>query len=811
VNWILHDVRYALRRLRRQPGFVLLVVLELGLGVGAATTIFSVIDNILLNPFPYKDADRVVTISIHDLSNSRRGGRSYFPLEEFLEYQNQNHVFQEVIGTGGEDVLYFNGQGTEQFNGSFVTPNTFRFLGVPAQLGRFLEPDDAKPGAPPVFVMSYHLWATRFSRDASLLGQNFTLNGVRRTLVGVMPLRFTKQDGDVYYPASLDRADPDNAGRYFLVQGRLKPGVTFAQAQADITVVAQRLAAEYPKNYPKQFSVQIMGWVERIVGQFSKSLYTLAVAVGLLLLIACSNVSNMLLAQATAREKEMSVRAALGASRWRLVRQLLVESFVLALGGAAVGCLLAYGGIKALVAFIPQDSIPHEAVIALNVPVLLFSLALAVFTPLLFGLAPALHAVKRDVVEPLKGTGKGVGGGFRHAKLRNSMIVVEVVLSLVLLAGAGLLMRTFVSLQTVDLGFDPANVLFARFPFPHGQYTTAAAKQQFFRALLPRLTALPGVVAVTETTTLPPYGGLRSEIDVPGKTHYEKWTAIFQLVSEGYFPTLRIRLLRGRALSDVEVNDARKVAVVNQTLVRRFFGDQDPLGQHVKINFLQSFPPDSPMPDPTFEIVGVVADVKNQGVQDPPLPEIFIPYTLTGAFDRGVLVRTARDPLPLLDTVRRQIWAVDSNVATTDTDTLENYLKRFSYSEPCFSLILLGVFAGVGLILVSVGVYSVMAYTVSVQTHEIGIRMALGAGAAHVFRMVLWAGLRLIAVGVAVGLAASFAATWILASQLWGVSPRDPLTLSLAAAIIMIAGLAACYFPARRATRVDPVIALRYE
>jgi predicted permease len=611
-------------------------------------------------------------------------------------------------------------------------------------------------------------------------------------------------------PMVPNRADPEAKQHYFMFQGHLKPGVTFRDAQADIDVLAHHLAQVYPKDYPKKFTVEVVSWVDWLVRGFRSTLYTLAAAVSLLLLIACSNVANMLLARATAREKEMAIRTSLGATRWRLIRQLLMESLLLALGGAAVGSLLSYGGIKALVTVIPDGAIPHEAVISLNLPVLLFSLGAAVFTALLFGLAPALQTVKRNVAEPLKDSGKGVSGGFRRGKLRNALVLVEVALSLVLLTGAGLLMRSFVALMQVDLGLNPDNVLVARLPFPRGQYKTAEAKRQFFRPLLQRLAALPGVVAATETSTLPPYGGVRTEVEIPGKTHTEKWEAIFQLCSEGYFPTLGIKLLRGRPLSEAEVNDARKVAVVNQTLVKKFFGQDDPIGQRIKLSMLET-EIDPPVKDPVFEIIGVVADAKNSGIQDPPRPELFVPYTITGAFERGILVRTSKDPLAMLNVVRREIWAIDRNVALTLTGSLNDYLKSFSYAEPRFSLILLSVFAGLGLVLVLIGVYSVIAYTVSRQTHEIGIRMALGASRADVLRMVLWMGARLLGMGLATGLVASFAVTRLIASQLWGVSPHDPVTLCGVVAVVAIAGLAACYFPARRATRVDPMAALRHE
>ena len=437
MDWIWQDLRYGFRSLRNQPGFTALAVLALALGIGAATTIFSVIQNVLLDPFPYTDAERVVAIQIRDLSRSRPGGRTAFQTPEFLDYQEQAHVFEGVIGGTFEDMLYTTKEGTEQFDGGLVTGNMFRFLGVPALMGRTLTEEDARPGAPPVFVMSYKMWTKRFNQDPKILGRNFVFNGVSSTLVGIMPQRFTKLGADLWKPVTMDRADPVASRRYYMFQARLKPGVTMQQAEAEVGVIAQRLAKVYPDNYPKKFGVKVVSWVDSLVGQFRKTLYTLAAAVCLLLLIACVNVANMLLARATAREKEMAIRSSLGASRARLVWQLLIESFLLALAGTAVGCLFAYFGIKALVTAIPLGLIPQEAVIRLNPQVLLFSLGVSVVTAVLFGLAPALQTARRDLVEPLKDTSKGVTGGFRRGRLRNALVVLEVALSLVLLAGAG--------------------------------------------------------------------------------------------------------------------------------------------------------------------------------------------------------------------------------------------------------------------------------------------------------------------------------------------------------------------------------------
>jgi putative ABC transport system permease protein len=802
------DVRYGLRGIWNRPGFAILAILTLALGMGSTTTIFSAIQNILLDPFPYTDARRVAAIQIHDLSSARPGGRGAFQVPEFLDYQEQNHVFDEVIGGTGEDVLMSTNEGTELYDGGIVTANMFTFLGVPPVLGRGITPADASPTAPPVFVMADKMWLKKFNRDPGILGRTFVLNGVTTTLVGIMPPRFTKLAADLWRPVRLDRGNAQMSRQYFMFQARLKPGVTFQQAAADMDVIAHRLAATYPDNYPKQFTVNAVSWVDSIVGQFKTTLYTLAAAVGLLLLIACSNVANMLLARATAREKEMAVRVSLGATRWRLVRQLLIESLLLAAGGAIVGCLFAYGGVKAVTLLIPDGFIPREAVIRLNAPVLIFSLTAAMLTTMLFGLIPALQTARRDMVEPLKDAGKGVSGGFRRGRLRSALVVVEVALSLLLLVGAGLLIRSFVSLRTVDLGFNPENILVARVPLPRGQYTTAPEKQRFFRTVLDRVQALPGVVVATETTTLPPYGGIGTDLEIIGKTHTEKWRGIFQLCSEGYFQTLGLRLSRGRTFSAAEVNGARKVALVNQTLVTRYFGQEDPIGQRIKLSMLETFR-EGPVADPVFDIIGVMSDAKNQGIEEPVNPEVFVPYTLTGGFERGILVRTQGDPEALINSVRREIWAVDRNVALTLTGSLTGYLRQFSYAGPRFFLLLLGVFASVGLVLVAIGVYSVIAYTVSRQTHEIGIRMALGASHSSVLRMVAVMGLKLVAIGSVLGLLASFAATKVLAAQLANLSRFDPLTLASVVGLMAVVGLAASYFPARRAMRLDPMVALR--
>jgi predicted permease len=815
------DLRHALRSLGRSRAFAAVAVATLGLGIGAATAIFSVIDNVLLEPFPYKDAGRMVFPRIHDTAGAQEEGRQGYTPNELLEFAGQNHVFESVTGTSDDPVLYQHGEGVEFLYGADVTPGTFEFYGLPALYGRVLQPADYHPGAPPVFVMRYKTWRERFNGDLGVLNKTFVLNGTARTLVGIMPPRFGWYDADLWIPQTpLPGASTGFAGlpaRWFLV-GRLKPGVSSAQAAADLTVIANHLAKIHPQDYPAHFQVLVKRLGDSVVGRFESTLYTVLAAVGLLLLIGCANVANLLLARATSREKEFALRAVLGAGRARLVRLLLVESLVLAIGGAALGVLIAWGGLKLIVTAMPQDLIPSESVIELNPPVMAFTLVLAVLTALIFGLAPALAAARRDLNDPLRDSGKGAIGGFRTGRMRDAVVVMEVAVSLTLLVGAGLLMRSFVALREVHLGLQADHVFETVLLVPADRYKTAAQVSRFFQPLLARVKALPGVVEATESSALPPYGGEDSTVEISGKSHQELWHTLVQNASEGYFRVLRIPFKMGRAFSETEISDAGKVAVVNETFVSRYLRGEDPIGRRVKLAKLASLA--DPVREPWFEIVGVVADVTNQGppvyggggLQAPVEPQVWVPYTVTGSGAQFLLVRSQQTPMALMNDVRKAVWATDAGVALVYPDALEEVISRQLYGGPRFAFLLMMIFGCVGLILVTVGVYSVLAYATARKTHEIGIRMALGAEPAEVLRLVIGAGLRLVAAGIAIGLLVSLSLGRVIEAELWrGVKPYDPATLAGTTLLLLGTGALACWIPARRAARVDPMVALRYE
>jgi putative ABC transport system permease protein len=814
IESFLQDIRYAFRGLARNRAFTAVAIATLGLGIGASTAIFSVIDNVLLAPFPYKDAGRIVFPRIHDTTKTAEEGRQGYSSDELLEFARENHVFDAVVATTDDLVLYKHGNGVDWLYGADVTPGAFEFFGMPSLYGRGLQPGDYRPGAPPVFVMGYKTWKERFNGDAGVLNKTFVLDGVPRTLVGIMPPRFSWYGAELWIPKT---ALP-GASTYWFMVGWLKPGVSRSQAAADLTIIATHLAKLYPQDYPPHFQVLIRNLGSGVVQGIESTLYTVLAAVGLLLLIGCANVANLTLARATSREKEFALRAVLGATAGRLVRLLLTESVVVAIGGATLGLLIAWGGLKLMVATMPPDLIPSESVIGLNPVVLAFAVALAILTPLIFGLAPALQSARRDLNDPLRESGRGASGGFRTGRMRDALVIVEVAVSLILLIGAGLLMRSFVALCQVNLGLRADHVLAAGLLMPPDRYKTTTQVSSFVQPLLARVKALPGVVDAAESSALPPDRGGDSKIEISGTLPHEAWHAQVQSVSDGYFRVLRIPFIMGRSFSQTEINDTRKLAIVNQTFVSTYLHGEDPIGRRVTLLRLKRL--QDPVRDPWFEIVGVVTDVANQGppqfggggLRAPVEPEVWVPYTVTGSGQQILVLRAEQIPTALTHDVQQAVWATDSGVAMVGAGALEDGIREQLYAGPQFALVLMIIFGCMGLILVVVGVYSVLAYATAQRTHEIGIRMALGAERADVLRLVIGRGLRLVAAGVAIGLIVSLSVGRVIQAELWpGVKPYDPATLASMAILLTLVALFACYIPARRAMRVDPMVALRYE
>src|SRR5580704_11458427 len=820
-NWVellLHDLQFALRGLRKNPRFTLAAILALALGIGASTAIFSVIYNALVAPFPYKDQGRLITLRIHDL-DQRGGGegsegffRGMLNYSELHDYMEQNRVFDAFIANCEIDVVYDSGENNSYLAANYVTPGTFELFGIAPLLGRGLEPADYKPGAPPVFVLRYATWKNQFGADPNVVGKTFLLNGVRRTLVGVMPLRFAWGGVNLWMPRDATTASVMRGTfpQYWGVVAHLKPGVTLQESEADINMIGARIAPSYREDYPAHFHVRVESFVHAVVGNgFRRTLFVLFAAVGLLLLIGCANVASLLLARATTRGREFAVRAALGASRARLVRQLLLESMLLALGGAIVGVLFAWAGILGLAAAMPPFTIPSETVIEMNGWVLLFGIGLAIATVVIFGLFPALQASRVEVQDALRGAGKGLGGTVAKSRLRNAVIVVEVALSLILLFTAGLFMRSFVAIQNVPLGWQAEHVLAGRIPLPAQRYMTGPQIVSFFEPLIRTLKSTPGIEAASPVSATPPYGGFGGNIEIPGKTHTGEWESLIQLVGEDYFSVVRHPLIAGRSFTEAEVSTARKVVVINQTFQRRFLGDGDPLGRTIILDVLKKLP--DAVADRSFQVIGVAADAMNVGLENPVEPELWIPYSVTGSGMRRLLVRTTGDPGSMNAAVRKAVWAVDPTVAFAEGQPLADWLNTFSYAQPRLGFFLVATFAAIGLLLVTLGVYSVIAYSTSRRTHEIGIRMALGAAPTDVLKMVLKHGLALLFPGIAIGILASFALSRAVVSLLWGVSPYDPLSAVSVVLLLLAIGLLACWIPARRATRVSPVTALHYE
>ena len=830
---LMQDLRFALRIFRKSPGFSAVVVLTLALGIGASTAIFSLIYNGVLYPFPYRSAERLTAINI--VSPKAEFGRGMYHLDEVAAFRERNHAFEDILAYGLWYMTYSHGTDIVMVKAVGATPNAMDFWGMQPILGRGFTESDAQPTSPPVVLLNYLYWKREFHGDKNALGRTMMLNGKARTVIGVMPPRFQYVGADMYLPVSWTRPEPAR-GRfefdfddpyYFWATGILKRDVSLPTAAADIDVIARQLATIHPDEYPKEFRVETKKLNDVILGDFKKTLLLLVAAVGLLLFISTSNVAGLRLAQASARTKEIALRSAVGATGSRIVQQLLSESLVLGTAGCITGCALAYTGLKLIMLAPLASMVPVEASITLNRPVLLFAVAISFLATLLCGLAPALHAARSAPQQGLASTGVNVNSSFQYQRFRSGLVVGQVVLSLVLLTFAGLVAKRYWALTHIDLGIQPDRIFAAMIHFPKGRYETARDQTAFFDRLLPEVKAIPGVTGAAEMFGFPPplHFTLRSDVTIPGKPHSDVWPTSLELCSEGYFKTLNIHLLRGRLLDATDISAARQVIVVNETLARKYFEGEDAMGRQIKFNDLDQYP-QSPR-DAYFEIVGVVSDSSSAhfdaGVVtlDSPKsarPESFAPASVSGFGVRTVAVQTQIPPAALTQSIRKILWSIDHDavlvapqMAGAESFSLADIVDKLVYGKPRFTAIAFSACASLGFALALVGLFSVMTYIVSLQTHDLGVRLALGAPRAAVLELILKRGMFLIATGIAIGSLASIALARVLASQVRGVSGTDPTPLALVVILVTLAGLAACLLPSFRAVSVEPTVALRYE
>ena len=798
------DLRYGARLLLKQPGFTLIAILTLALGIGANTAIFSVVNAVLLRPLPYKDPDRLMMI--RDTKIPQFPEFSIAP-GNFLDWQKQNTVFERLIAFRGASFNLIGTGDPERLHGMTVTDGFFATLGAQPQLGRDFLPEEDQPGHNNVVILSYGLWQNRFGGDANVLNQTITLDGQAYSVIGVMPasFRIEGRDPDLWTPMAFTPRDAQNHGGHSLAAiGQLKPGVTIDQAQTEMSAIADRLAAQYP-NSNTGWNVKIMPLLEYTVRSIKPALIMLLGAVAFVLLIACANVANLLLARAAGRQKEMAIRTALGAGRGRIIGQLLTESLLLALAGGAVGLVLAKWGMDALLTLTPED-LPRMSNVSLDGRALAFTLTITLLTGVIFGLVPAWQASKPDLNETLKDAGRGSTEGGRRQLIRNTLVVVEVAAALVLLVGAGLLIKSFWQLQKVDPGFNPDHALTVSVALPRSKYPKEPQQVAFFQQLLEHVGALPGVQAAGASNVLPLMDDfvLSFEVeDQPPLPPGASQSTNFYSVSADYFKAMGIRLLQGRLLSERDTATSPHVAVINETLAAKIFPNDNPIGKRI------TFGRQGNNTD-WYEVVGVVGDVKHYGLDQPTPMQTYEPFTQQTCSSMALVVRTTGDPSSLSTAIRSEVLQLDKEQPISNIRVL-NRIVSTSVAQQRFSMLLLGIFAAVAMVLAGIGIYGVLSYAVSQRTHEIGIRMALGAGRRDVLRLVVGQGLLLALVGVAAGLGAAYGLTRLMASLLFGVSATDPLTFLVIALLLVVIALLACYIPARRAMKVDPMIALRYE
>jgi len=813
METLIQDVRYGIRMLLKSPALSIVATVALALGIGANTAIFSVVNGVLLRPLPFPNPDALMAVFETDQQRGQVRGSYSYP--NFFDLREQNNVFEKIAAYHSSDYILTGSGDATRLQGAVVTWDIFPLLGVAPELGRSFVSEEDKPGdSGRVVVLGHALFEKRFNSDPGLINQSITLDGYKYTVVGVMPRAFQfpvqNEPVELWTTIAGDAAgaSPMTAqrGAHFLnLVARLKSGVTQDQAQADVNTIATRLQQQYPDTNSRK-GIFVETALHALVGDVRFPLLMLLGAVACVLLIACANVANLLLARATSRYKEMAIRSALGASRVRVIRQMLTESVLLAVVGGGVGLVLAVWWSDLLVALGKED-IPRALQVGVDWRVLSFTAGLSILTGLVFGVVPAFHSSKTELTDSLK-EGRGAGGGSRRNRMRSTLVVVELAVAVVLLVGAGLLIQSLWRLQRVNSGLNTENVLTLSVTLPDVKYD-GEKQSQFFQQLRSKLEALPGVQSASQVLPLPLSGdrfSLSFQIDGRPVPKKDEPSADFFGADAGYLKTMGIPVLKGRDFNQFDQHKSTPVIIVNESFAKTHFPGEDAIGKRIQPGISTFDNEKAPM----REIVGVVGDVRNRGLGTPARPAFYEPITQVPFPQMSVVVKTTGDPHSLIPTITGEVTRFDKDLPVFSVKTMDEYLAS-SVAAPRFNTTLLSIFAGVALVLTIIGLYGVMSYSVAQRTNEIGIRLALGAQTGNVVSLVVFQGLRLVLLGLAIGLAGAFAASRIVKSLLFGVTTKDPLTFALAAGLLGAVGLLACYLPARRATKVDPIEALRCE
>jgi putative ABC transport system permease protein len=794
---LIRDARYALRQLGRSPGFASVAVLTLALGIGAASTIFSVVNAVLLRPLPYPEPERLVRV--HEVL--QQFGRFSVAPANFLDWRQQATVFERIAAMNSTSGTLNQNGSPERITGALVSWDLFELLRVQPALGRGFQAGEDAPGKDGVIVMSHRMWQNRFGGDPTVLGTTISLSGVPVSVIGVMPQGFAFPTAAEYWRPLALAANPTRGGHFLAVIARLKAGVSLDQAAAEMKTIAERLAVQYPAQSANE-TAEVVSFHEQVVGAIRPALLTLLAAVGVVILIACANVANLLLVRASVRDKEMAIRTALGAGRWRLISQMLAESLLLALAGGVLGVALAYLAVQPIQK-LSAGSIPRAADIAIDATVLGFAVLVSFATGLLFGLAPAWQVSRRGPGSVLKEGGRSpAAGGGRW--MRNGLLVAEVAMSIVLLVGAALLLRSFTRLTGVDPGFQPERVLAFRVSLPGASYRGDPQRIDFFDRLIAGLESLPEVTAAGAIQSLPMRDDYFLSFVVRGRPApkpNEGPSASYRAITPHYLRALGVPLVKGRFFNERDTAKAPLVALVDQKFVDRHFPDQDPIGQGIDIGNGN---------DGFYEIVGVVGNTRQSTLDSSPTPTMYVPYPQSAFSTMWVVARTEGDPLQLTAAARQTVRGIDPNLPAYSITPLATVLSD-SLAQRRFSMLLLSLFALIALFLAAVGLYGVVAYSVSQRTQEIGLRMAIGAQRQDVLRMVVGGGMRYAVAGVVIGIAAALALSRVVTTMLYEVTPFDPISYAATSTSLLAVAILACYVPARRATRVDPIVALRNE